>query len=270
MNSRRDTARLAAILRTIPLEKVAGTLGYHRDSRDKARWKRPGSILSINGSQFYDHLNGRGGGGAIDLVIHAEGAGFHEALAWLERLAPAAGSDPWPHVRTWLIHQRGLDPGLVDACFTRQIIGADHRTNAVFVTRNAWRKHTGAELVGTTGIPFKGMAKGSRKSRGGFWLSRPRPQVAILVESAIDVLSACKIEDMKTIDLFVSTAGVAVDLPPWMEPFRLTGVFCGYDADEPGDEAAHNLIRNHPAVRRMRPDGAKDWNDILRMRTGGA
>ena len=53
---------------------------YRRDPADRARFKREGSIISINGATFFDHLRGTGGGGAIGLVIHATGCRFPEAL----------------------------------------------------------------------------------------------------------------------------------------------------------------------------------------------
>ena len=61
----------AEALRGYPLEDVVRRLGYRRDPTDAARWRRPGSVVSINGFMFYQHLRGEGGGGAIDLVIHA-------------------------------------------------------------------------------------------------------------------------------------------------------------------------------------------------------
>ncbi len=76
-------------LRAIALERVAEGLGYRRDRHDRTRWKRPGSVISISGTQFYDHVLGRGGGGAIDLAIHASGLPFRAALDLLERIAPA-------------------------------------------------------------------------------------------------------------------------------------------------------------------------------------
>ena len=34
----------------------------------------------------------------------------------------------------------------------------------------------------------------------------------------------------------------------------------------PGDQAAERLIRINPNIRRIRPTGEKDWNDILQSR----
>ena len=113
-------------LRTIPLETVARELGYRRDRTDRSRWTRRHSVISINGSRFYDHIQGRGGGGAIDLAMHATGCPFREALVLLERIepechhgtghhgpdagiTPAPASGHWQRVQDYLTGERGLD-----------------------------------------------------------------------------------------------------------------------------------------------------------------
>ena len=281
----RDRSKLRAdALRTIPLERVATALGYHRDSRDHARWKRPGSILSINGAKFYDHLSGQGGGGAVDLVMYASNCSFLEALETLANIAPPTGKpigtptgkpfrkllDPasWPTALEYLSRNRSLNPAILDAGFRQRILGADHRANAVFITRDAERTPAGAELLGTQpDRPFRGMAPGSRKARGGFWIARRTlPQSALIVESGLDALSAFELPCMQDTDLFLSTAGLAQRMPPWIAAFRLQHIACGYDADPPGDQAAERLIRTNPNIRRIRPTGEKDWNDILQSR----
>ncbi len=50
----------------------------------------------------------------------------------------------------------------------------------------------------------------------------------------------------------------------------LRTVLCGYDADPVGDRAARGLETQDPKVRRMRPNGGKDWNEILRKRKDAA
>lgn len=270
----------ADALRDIPLERVAAALGYQRDTRDRARWKRPGSILSINGSKFYDHLAATGGGGAIDLVLYASNCSFLHALETLadiepqrcnpernpfrERLDPAR----WPAVRQHLARNRGLDTDILDQCAQQLILGADRRANAVFITRDADNNPVGAELLGTNrNRPFRGMAPGSRKARGGFWIARRTPpRSGLIVESAVDALSAYQLAAMQDTDIFLSTAGLAPDMPPWILAFQLSEIACGYDADPPGEQAAERLLRQIPALQRKRPDGTKDWNDLLRAR----
>ena len=268
MSNRR--ARADAV-RTIPLPVVAAGLGYRKDPTDKARWKRPGSVISINQSRFFDHVAGRGGGGAIDLVIHAEGCSFLHALQHLEGFPsrnPCTGDRTWARVRRYLHQNRGLDPGMIERCRRIGILGADHRANAVFTCRDRDRRKTGAELVGTRpDRPFRAMAPESRKAAGGFWIARQAaPKTALLVEGAIDALSAWTLDEGKRIDIVISTAGATGRMPEWIDRFQLQTVYCGYDADQAGDLAAAMLEAKNPAVRRMRPGGdgdVKDWNDIL-------
>ncbi len=167
------------------------------------------------------------------------------------------------------LHQnRGLDPGLIEHCRRIGVLGADNRANAVFTCRNRERRKTGAELVGTRpDRPFRAMAPGSRKANGGFWIARQAaPKSALLVEGAIDALSAWTLDEEARIDIVISTAGATGRMPEWINRFQLEAVFCGYDADQAGDLAATMLERQDPTVRRMRPGGdgdVKDWNDIL-------
>ncbi|MDE0050724.1 MAG: DUF3991 and TOPRIM domain-containing protein [Rhodospirillales bacterium] len=284
------------------LEGVALSLGYRRDGRDRSRWRCSGSIVSINGAKFFDHLQGRGGGGAIDLVMHARGCGFREAVAFLSAAAAASGDpgprpqDPpgrglqgrprrralglppasealWPAVRDHLVERRGLDPALVEACRRRGTVYADRRRNAVFVSRNASGAATGAEISGTGRSAFKGMAPGSRKALGGFWMSlsgRPADPV-LLAESAIDALSALSMPALPDADFTaVSAAGRAPGVPPWVVVGGRGGILCGYYPDAAGDAAAERLCRADGRAARLRPgaEGA-DWNDLLpRLRSG--
>ena len=174
----------------------------------------------------------------------------------------------WPAALEYLSRHRSLNPAILDAGFRQRILGADHRANAVFITRDAERTPAGAELLGTQpDHPFRGMAPGSRKARGGFWITRRTlPQSALIVESALDALSAFELPCMQDTDLFLSTAGLSPQMPPWIAAFRLQDIACGYDADPPGDQAAERLIRINPNIRRIRPTGEKDWNDILQSR----
>ena len=142
----------ATAVRHSPLKPLAAQLGYHKDPLNRARWKRPGSVLSITGSKFFDHCCGQGGGGAIDLVMHAQGCCFTQAVRWLEghpgplpdgpaasrhsatnlRL-PSRDDRNWPPVCDYLVQARGLCPQLLGRCLTSSILYADQRSNAVFL-----------------------------------------------------------------------------------------------------------------------------------------
>ena len=282
-------------VRDVPLAALAVQLGYRPDPRNPARWKLPGSVLSITGDKFFDHRRDRGGGGAIDLVMHVRHCRFQAAVEFLERHAglslpaPAPASPPaldrrhalrlpppadrlWHPVRDFLATARGLDPALLERCRQDGILYADSRRNAVFLCRDRLQNPVGAELVGTRPAPdghtFKGMAPGSRKARGGFWLpaNTDHLDALLIVESAVDALSALLLlaPTLPPDTLVASTAGVASALPPWLQAFRAPRTLCAYDADPAGDQAAAALRRHTPLCNRLRPAGAKDWNDLLR------
>ena len=279
-----------AACRNVPLDRVAIALGYRRDPADRARFKREGSVISINDQRFFDHLSGTGGGGAIDLVIHATGCRFPDALRFLGGLAgrgkaaaipagtrrlrlPRPSPGAWPRVRNALVRQRGLRPDMLEACHGRGLLYADGRLNAVFVCRNAGGDTTGAEILGTAHKAgtkgFRGMAAGSRKIAGSFWLpcDRNRPALVILAESAVDAISARSLRIEGTREsgaVVVSTVGAASTLPPWIEDWKPGRIVCAYDADSAGDKAAERLALGDPRVVRLRPSGRKDWNDLLR------
>ena len=251
--------------------------------------ERLGSLLSIRGAKFFDHACGQGGGGAIDLVMHVRGCGFREALAFLADGPPPAPAAPlpaasttalqlpapveahWPPVRDFLTTARGLHPALLERCRQAGTLYADRRRNAVFTCRDRAGSTAGAELVGTCprphGSTFKGLAPGSRRDRGGFWLttgSAP-PTAVLLTESAVDALSAVLLPapGLPPACLVASTAGTARRLPRWLHGFPHSRILCGYDADPAGDQAALALLRLHPGLSRLRPRHAQDWNDLL-------
>jgi hypothetical protein len=39
-------------------------------------------------------------------------------------------------------------------------------------------------------------------------------------------------------------------------------IYCGFDADEPGDMTGRQMITRHSSIQRLRPS-RHDWNDVL-------
>ena len=104
------------------------------------------------------------------------------------------------------------------------------------------------------------MAPGTRKDLGYFWIAAQGSREIVLCESAIDAISCVQMHPQR---ICISTSGVRAD-PPWLHGLLARGydIFCGFDADGPGDAAAARMMALHPAVRRLRPP-AHDWNDVL-------
>ncbi len=213
----RDTLRgdykaLAASVRAVPLESVIERLGGQVDRYNSAKWRLDGEHISITDERFYNHDRQQGGGGAIDLVMHATGHDYKEAVAYLRDThgaeaaltaatwhgarqahteaqgivehaerpafrAPPPDDARWPQVRAYLINERALPARLVDQMHGRGLIYADHRANAVFLRQDADGQAVGGSLRGTaSGSEFKGLAAGSRRDAGHFSFTMGEPR----------------------------------------------------------------------------------------------
>ena len=262
--------------RTIALTQLAPVLGYQPDPNDKRRWKKPGSVVSINGAKFYDHLKGCGGGGAIDFTMHAKACAFREALMFLQdwTKAPTGAGSPsptrdqkaplWSRVAHYLIETRKLDRALIETCYRRGLITTDTKGNAIFVMRTAQAIPIGAEVRGT--LPnrsYKRMATGTNKAQGGFGVNRQKQGPLILTESALDALSILSLSEFDYIKGVISTGGATPHLPDWLRTLNPERLICGFDADETGETCAKALLKNHAIIQRLSPYGGKDWNNIL-------
>lgn len=276
---RRQTWRERADrMRAVPLAAVLERSGAVPDPADPHKWHSAQGVLSVTGTQFINWHLGRGGGGAIDLVMHLHGLGFGQALHWLEehcaavavlpvsprlpvplRLPPPA-PELLPQVHRYLVQQRRLPAALLDPLIKARSLYADAYANAVFLLRDPLGQPVGAELRGTTAVPWRGMAPGSRKNLGAFAIPNAPLQAAVLCESAIDALSCHALHPTARC---LSTAGARPD-PAWLSALIAQGLplFCGFDADDTGDAMAQAMIGLHPSVRRLRPI-RKDWNDVL-------
>ena len=285
--------RRADAVRDIPLEAVLACRGAVRDRHDRARWHTELGPLSVTGAKF-TNWHGGSGGGAIDLVMHLARVRVSAAVEWLEQhLAanhpalrqptgattgrppaappgygrlrlPAPEARLLDRVRRYLTQRRGLSAAILEPLIQSGKLYADHRGNAVFLlVAGKPNRPIGAELRGTGSRVWRGMAPGTRKDLGYFWIGTPGSQNIILCESAIDAISYWQ---MHPPCICISTAGVRAN-PLWLRGLLARGyaLHCGFDADEPGDAAATQMIALYPAVQRLRPT-AHDWNDVLTSR----
>lgn len=271
---------LANQLRAIPLETVLRHCDAHPDRFDRHKWHTSQGVLSVTGAKFMNWTCGRGGGGAIDLVMHLHGLGFAQAVQWLARSSVISSpSEPHPtplhpalvlpppdasqlgRVRHYLVQERRLPPALLESLIDSGVLYADRRTNAVFLLLGKEKQPVGAELRGTSARAWRGLAPGSRKDMGFFAVpADPRPAI-VLVESAIDAISCFALHPNHRC---ISTAGARPN-PSWLAGLLHQGapVYCGFDADPTGDAMAQAMIRLHPTVERLRP-AQHDWNDVLK------
>jgi Protein of unknown function (DUF3991)/Toprim-like len=270
----------ADILRRIPLESVLRLTGARQDTYDKAKWHTEKGVLSVSGAKFMNWNRGRGGGGAIDLIIHLKDLDFKEALLWLSNNLSFFDTQGEPAAkRTLLVPQRSetrkqsvihyLTGRHIPSCTLTPLIDsgrlyADNRGNAVFLLLGKEKNIVGAELRGTSPIPFKAMAPGSRKDKGFFYVGDTKAKKVVLCESAIDALSFFTLYQGY---LAISTSG-ATSNPLWLKVLITRGydIFCGFDSDYTGDSMATTMSTLYPTVKRLRPSH-HDWNDVLASKT---
>ena len=265
-------------LRRIPLSTVLLATGAKTDRHDKAKWHTARGVLSVNGVKFMNWILGQGGGGAIDLAMHLNALDFNGAIQWLARrcpcpLPPTLPPAPQPrlvipppdaaqldHVIRYLREQRRLPNSLLAPLVQTGLLYADARANAVFLLRGKERRAVGAELRGTCGVSWRGLASGSRKDLGCFCVGPAHVQMVILCESAIDAISCATLFPDR---LCLSTAGARPD-PAWLPSLLAQGrrLYCGFDADPTGDSMAQAMIALYPMIERLRPS-QHDWNDVL-------
>ena len=171
-------------------------------------------------------------------------------------------------VQRYLTERRGLSADLLAPLIEAGTLYADGRGNAVFVmVAGKPPRAVGAELRGTGPRSWRGLAPGTCKDAGYFWLGVAGSQRIILCESAIDAISCYQLQTRDHGQLrdciCISTTGVRPDAS-WLVPLlsRGYGIYCGYDTDAPGEAAAIQLTLRHPLIERLRPP-AHDWNDAL-------
>jgi len=284
VNWDRDLRQRAAAVRQLSLENVLAVRGATRDERDRSKWHTEQGPLSVNGAKFINWRRGVGGGGAIDLVMHLAAIDFRAAVTWLEEnfavgsvavgtrtdstidklCLPVCDDRSLGRVLQYLTCRRHLPASLLAPLVESGKLYADSRGNAVFLlVAGKANRPVGAELRGSGPRVWRGMAAGSRKDSGYFWIAAPASRSIVLCESAIDAISCCAIDPNR---ICISTSGARAN-PRWLKGLIARGyeIHCGFDADEPGDNAATQMIALYPTVQRLRPP-AHDWNDALAER----
>jgi hypothetical protein len=275
--------------------------GAERDRYDKYRWRTERGPLSVTGTKFFNWQLRQGGGGAIDLVMHLGEMEFPLALKWLERhlgsvptaastsaywqpsasssscseaqatpaglCLPLANTAKLQRVRRYLTEHRSLAPHILEPLIDAGKVYADQCGNAVFLmVAGKANRPIGAELRGTGHRVWRGLAPGTSKDAGYFWVGAKGSGNIVLCESAIDAISCFQLHSTQLhIEcICISTAGVRSDAP-WLSPLLDRGyrIHCGFDNDEAGETASCQMIGRHRSIKRLQPP-AHDWNDALK------
>jgi Plasmid recombination enzyme/Protein of unknown function (DUF3991)/Toprim-like len=214
-------------LRDLPLEDVAWHLGLDKADKRENRWKGLGQVINITGFKWYDFTAEKGGGGAIDLVMHVAGCNFRSSLAWLcdrfgsegmlrasrakvevqaakivaeepapQLVPPLEDDSKWLSVKNYLTKARGLPENFIDALHSKGWLYADEQQNAVFTMRSLDDETTGAFLRGTRGEDnsFMGYAQGTKRTEGWFYFhfggkATDEVEKVVVCKSPIDAIS---------------------------------------------------------------------------------
>ena len=298
-----DLKNAADYVRRIDLGEILKQTGGFKQRYDKSKWQTCQGVISVssNGKKFMNWTAGIGGGGAIDLVIHLNECNFKTAVFWLldnfasfnfnigkilkaeamEPMAPqptvnvkarAALALPerdvkrMPQVYNYLRYVRGIPGKIINLIIDSGKLYADKRGNAVFLLLGKEKKVVGAELRGTDGLRgqrWQGMASGSRKHLGAFYVKSPNPEKMVICESAIDAISYFALQPDC---IAISTSGANPN-PAWLSLFinKDFDIYCGFDSDQVGDGLADKMIKRYPTVKRLRPKN-HDWNEELKAK----
>ncbi len=273
-------------VRNIKLDTLLQHFGSTKDHQDKTKWHTSQGVISVNGQKFINWTRGTGGGGAIDLIIHLQGLGFKDAVQWLhnhfsssfvQRSSPIKSppvkqtlqlpqkeEKKLHQVMQYLINKRCLPEELIKNLIQSKKLYPDIRGNAVFLLLGKKKRVVGAELRGTCGQKWRGMASGSRKDLGCFYIAGKNKRKMALCESAIDAASFAVLYPEYTA---ISTSGAMAN-PAWLQNFITNDckIYCGFDADETGDTMANKMIKRYPSIKRLRPPKL-DWNEVLQSNT---
>jgi len=293
-----DFRHRADAVRSIPLATVLTRWGAQRDRYDRDQWRTERGPLSVTGAQFYNWHCHEGGGGAIDLVMHLGDMDVSAAIEWLQQhldatpvappstlsglsasssrarapTTPGGFCPPSPdrtrldRVRRYLTERRCLAADFLDPLIANGKVYADRRGNAVFLmVAGKANRPIGAELRGSGERSWRGLAPGTGRDAGYFWIGERGAPRIVLCESAIDAISCFQLytTQLHAECICISTAGVRPDAP-WLSPLMARGlhIYCGFDNDEAGERVSRQMITRHRSIKRLRPP-AHDWNDAL-------
>jgi hypothetical protein len=285
LDSFEEIGNKARIVRAIELQAVLQRTGCSRDALDQAKWHTPAGVISVTGQKFMNWTKRAGGGGAIDLVMHLRRCDFKTAVFWLsnnfpdypipalEKTAcipkqalalPKRNDTRVPQIKNYLTQQRCIPAELIDFLIHCGKLYADDRANAVFLLLGKEKTVVGAELKGTWHSRWHGLAPGSRKDLGCFYVKSSNTRKVVLCESAIDAISYFALQPNC---MALSTSGANLS-PGWLSILIEKGfeIYCGFDSDETGDSLADRMIRLYPTVKRLRPPN-KDWNEVLQSKS---
>lgn len=238
------------------------------------KWFRFSENRGGNNIQFVQEFMGLDFVSAVELLSNEKAIPFHSHIA--SKAEPPKNREITLHeskdlsrAMHYLHNVRGLSIASLEKLAVKGRLSQEEKTgNAVFKIFDENGLLVGAEKVGTSSMRFKSFDKGAADGYG-FEIVSGKPANTYFFESAIDAVSFADLYPEHRDYRLVSMAGVKPSVvTETMKRYAISpeNIYLCTDNDKAGNEFAEKLIARYPAMKRVTPNGAKDWNDILQGR----
>lgn len=241
------------------------------EAGEVGKWFRFSENRGGSNIQFVQEFMGLDFVSAVELLSNEKAIPFHSHIA--SKAEPPKNREITLHEskdlsRTmhYLHEARGLTIASLEKLTAEGRLSQEEKTgNAVFKIFDESGLLVGAEKVGTSNVRFKSFDKGAADGYG-FEIVSGKPANTYFFESAIDAISFADLYPEQRDYRLVSMAGVKPSVvTETMKRYAISpeNIYLCTDNDKAGNEFAEKLIARYPAMKRVTPNGAKDWNDIL-------
>lgn len=246
----------------------------NNEAGEVGKWFRFSENRGGSNIQFVQEFMGLDFVSAVELLSNEKAIPFHSHS--ISKAEPPKNREITLHESTdlsktmhYLHHVRGLTIASLEKLTAEGRLSQEEKTgNAVFKIFDENGLLVGAEKVGTSNVRFKSFDKGAADGYG-FEIVSGEPANTYFFESAIDAISFADLHSEQSDYRLVSMAGVKPSVvTETMKRYAISpeNIYLCTDNDKAGNEFAEKLITQYPAMKRVTPNGAKDWNDILQGR----
>ena len=243
----------------------------NNEAGEVGKWFRFSENKGGNNIQFVQEFMGLDFISAVELLSDEKAIPFHSHS--ISKAEPPKNREIILHESTdlsktmhYLHDVRGLSIASLEKLTAEGRLSQEEKTgNAVFKIFDENGLLVGAEKVGTSNVRFKSFDKGAADGYG-FEIVSGKPANTYFFESAIDAVSFADLHSEQSDYRLVSMAGVKPSVvTETMKRYAISpeNIYLCTDNDKAGNEFAEKLIARYPAMKRVTPNGAKDWNDIL-------
>lgn len=247
----------------------------NNEAGEVGKWFRFSENKGGNNIQFVQKFMGLDFISAVELLSNEKAIPFHSHS--ISKAEPPKNREIILHESTdlsrtmhYLHDVRGLSIASLEKLTDEGRLSQEEKTgNAVFKIFDENGLLVCAEKVGTSvSVRFKSFDKGAANGYG-FEMVIGEPKSTYFFESAIDAISFADLHSEQSDYRLVSMAGVKPSVvTETMKRYAISpeNIYLCTDNDKAGNEFAEKLIARYPAMKRVTPNGAKDWNDILQGR----